>query len=197
MDIEGIFKRFYPGTVAIVSADGRPYPDNSDPTGGLPWVPFFDQFVVLQDGATLPDAVEFRGRAAEHDVLSQTEALTRAKSAAKAGIDEAAEQIRQRFITPGDGQAMVYQRKADEAKAIAEDPDPQPETYPLAAKRAARLQISLLEVAQEWQSQAEAWINIAAVIEDIREEAKEAVDAAADEAAIQGVLDGVDWSVVG
>ncbi|MEM7046379.1 MAG: hypothetical protein AAF442_01840 [Pseudomonadota bacterium] len=62
-------------------------------------------------------------------------------------IEEQAEQARLALLTPGDGKAYVYQAKLGEAKAYAQDNDPQDGDYPVLAAEAAALDITVASLA--------------------------------------------------
>jgi len=95
-------------------------------------------------------------------------------------IDGQAETTRTKFITPGSGQALVYEQKRAEAAAWSAATSPDPADYPLLKARAERLNPTIPDysaVAAEWNVKAAAWLVIAAEIEGIREGAKEAIEA--------------------
>lgn len=125
------------------------------------------------------------------------------KATAKALVDAEAERSRQQWITPGAGQALVYEAKRGEAEAWAAAlPTPALADYSFMRARAARLngvadvdvtQGQMQAVAKEWTARAAAWIAAGIAIEEKRESAKEAIDVAADQAAIDAVLAGLAW----
>src|SRR5690606_32071172 len=59
-----------------------------------------------------------------------TAPLELVKTRLKIMIDASAEVNRLKYITPGAGQAMTYEQKMDEVRALAQDPDPDPANYP-------------------------------------------------------------------
>lgn len=127
-------------------------------------------------------------------------ALADLKAEACVKIDGQAEVTRQSFITPGSGQALVYEKKAEEARqwqaavdaAAASSGDaPVLADFPFLKARAERLGPATPDyqaVADEWNARSASWVSIAAEIEDVREGAKEGVDAAGDAAAVQGIV---------
>lgn len=120
---------------------------------------------------------------------TQARALTR--------IDHSAEQVRGRYLTPGSGQALVYQRKAAEAEAllqtISDGLEIEPDRYPHLAAEVGITAASLAEVGGVVQVQAEAWAQLSARIESVRLAAKAAVSAAPDASAVAAVLDSLIW----
>ena len=97
------------------------------------------------------------------------------KTALKRQIDEAAETVRLAYITPGDGQAMVYARKEQEARRYFDTG----EVGPHIAAEAIRLGVSEGDVAALFLGMAEAWATASTAIEDARLRGKAAIDAAA------------------
>ncbi len=111
------------------------------------------------------------------------------KAALKVEIDVAAEVERNRYITPGAGQAMTYQHKAAEAARFAADPAPDPQAgdYPLLAAEVGITGATLGEVAGVVAAAHAQWLAIGARIEAARLAAKAAVDAAESEAQARAV----------
>ncbi|WP_414901206.1 hypothetical protein [Rhizobium cremeum] len=100
------------------------------------------------------------------------------KTALRRGVDVAAERERMRYITGGAGQAMTYQRKADEARACLAAADPQPADYPMLSAEVGITAATLTGVAEVVSAAYEAWLSIGARIESTRLGAKAAIDAA-------------------
>lgn len=120
--------------------------------------------------------------------------LAETKVAALGRIDAEAEAQRRRYITPGEGQAMVYLQKQAEARAFVADPNPSPVAdYPLLYARANATGVTPAEVAAEWNARAGAWTAIAAAIETAREGAKSAVEAAATATEISAIMAVLAW----
>lgn len=104
-------------------------------------------------------------------------------------IDEAAGEVRARFITVLPGQEMIYLSKLAEARACAEDPGG---TFPLlAAEAAARAEDIAVTAARVIATAAE-WTRIASAIEGARYAARLAVQAAETPAAKRAAAS-VDW----
>lgn len=111
---------------------------------------------------------------------------------AKKHIDEDAELVRSLFITPGSGQALVYQQKRAEAELVSSDPEINPALVPHIAREADLNGISLLDQAAIVLTMAHQWTEISSMIEERRLAAKAAIDAARTPAEIEAVI--VDWS---
>lgn len=90
-------------------------------------------------------------------------------------IDDAAETARFSHMTDGSGQAMTYQRKAEEAKAFAIDDAPVPENYPFLANEIGITAPTLAEVAHIVATNHEQWLAAGLVIERLRLQAKAAI----------------------
>lgn len=105
-------------------------------------------------------------------------------------IDAGAELVRQRFLTPGAGQALTYQRK--EAEARAWQADGLSATPFLDAEAIAR-GMTIEAVVEEVIRNADAWIKAGAVIEAKRMGAKAA---AASATTLGGIVAAskVDWT---
>jgi hypothetical protein len=125
--------------------------------------------------------------------------LADSKAAALKQIDAAAEAARGRFITPGSGQALVYERKRAESAAfaavVAAGGAPVVADYPLMNARAVRLATTLQAVADDWNARSAAWVAVAAQIENTREAAKEQVAAATAAPAIDAIVAALSWPV--
>lgn len=107
-------------------------------------------------------------------------------------IDTAAEAERLKYITPGAGQAMTYQAKAEEARRYTLDPA-DPAGFPLLSAEVGVTGATLAEVAQVVGDAYAAWLMIGAAIEAVRLAAKAAVNAAADHAGAQAAATAVAW----
>lgn len=103
--------------------------------------------------------------------------LAALKATLAAQIDHDAEAARQRFITPGAGQAMEYQATEAEARRYLIDPSG---TFPfLAAEvQAQGSPATFASVAAEVVALADAWAAIGSEIKRLRRAAKLAVEAA-------------------
>ncbi|MGH6775889.1 hypothetical protein [Brucella tritici] len=111
----------------------------------------------------------------------------------KQEIDASAEAERLKYITPGNGQAMTYQQKVDEARAFKAASDPQRSDYPVLSSEVGITAETLSEVADIVLAAFARWQQIGAMIESIRLGAKRDIDAAADEAAARAIVDAIEW----
>lgn len=128
-------------------------------------------------------------------VLKEPEPLSLAELVSNALIivDDAAETARLKFITPGSAQAMVYQRKVQEAETLELDQSPDEENYMLLSAEIGITGSSIQEVAESVLAQRDAWLIVAAQIEQTRLLAKNALKAALDNGQVKFVLDGLSW----
>lgn len=128
--------------------------------------------------------------------ISQKVSLNQIKAGLKAEVDREAERERQRYITGGAGQALIYDAKATEvAKWIAAGRPAvvEADAYPFAGDRAARLGIAIAQVLGEWEQRIAIWRMVGRAIEIVRENAKESIDAVQNEADARAVLAAVSW----
>lgn len=130
----------------------------------------------------------WNGTAWSVDAAAQAAWLRQRRVEATRGVDGMAEAARQRYLTPGDGMALVYDAKRREAEAFS-NAFYSAETSPLIAAEAARTGKTPAAIAAIWNERAAAWWRIAARIETARFDAKAALDAAADEVAIAAAMD--------
>ncbi len=110
-------------------------------------------------------------------------------------VDTRAKSIRLQFITPGAGQALVYQRKAQEARDYLAAQSPQPEDYPVLSASVGIEGDTLSDIAQMVVAKENLWAGIAAVIEAKRLAGKAAIDAAEDAVAACAAFDAIDWTL--
>jgi hypothetical protein len=114
--------------------------------------------------------------------------LSRLQENWKRTVDQSAESARQQFITPGYGQALVYETKRREAALVTlllgVPTEPTQADCPHLWAEAAGLGLPLADLAAEVTAQAAAWVAASAAIEVLRLGAKAAIDAAETEAAI-------------
>lgn len=105
--------------------------------------------------------------------------LAMARSQRKAAIDAEAERQRLRWITPGAGQAMTYQAKVDEARALAvEGEEADPSHYPMLSAEVGITGATLQDVSGVVIAAYQQWQAIGAAIEAARLGGKRAVDLA-------------------
>lgn len=116
------------------------------------------------------------GNAVHREFELEDEDLTSIRLRAKSNIDSAAEQERQKHITPGAGQAMTYQSKAAEAVRYSETNGQG--DYPFLSEEIGITGDTLAEVAATVLTMHHEWQIIGSQIERERLSAKKAVEAA-------------------
>ena len=125
--------------------------------------------------------------------------LAPSRESEKRAVDDDAGTQRLKYISGGDGQELVYQRKAEEARkltsAIAADPqfEPEPSDYPMLTAGIGLDGATLSDCAALVLAKDAAWTAIAASIDIIRRTARADIDMAADEAAIRAVRPAIQW----
>lgn len=133
--------------------------------------------------------------------LSLAKDLEPLRAAAKIQIDADAEAVRLRYITPGEGQAMVYQQKATEAEIVVSLPIGEAEKadFPVLSAEIGPTvpptddeDADLRAAAQVVLNMRAMWAGIAAAIEALRLTAKNAVAAAGTPAEIEAAS-AVPW----
>jgi len=103
------------------------------------------------------------------------------KSRAMQEIDRQAEQVRNRFITPGAGQAMEYlatEEEARELRALPAEAEIEPADFPLVAAEMAVRGGTMADAATRVLLAAAAWRQVGAQIKQLRLAGKDAVAAA-------------------
>ncbi|KAB2788127.1 hypothetical protein F9K97_03205 [Brucella anthropi] len=111
----------------------------------------------------------------------------------KRSVDNAAENERLKYITPGNGQAMTYQQKVTEAQAFKAATNPQQVDYPMLTSEVGITAETLDDVADVVLAAFTQWQHIGAAIEAIRLGAKRDIDLADDEATARAVVDAIEW----
>lgn len=107
-------------------------------------------------------------------------------------VDGEAEVIRMRFLTPGAGQALTYQRKEAEARAwLADD---SVATAFLSTEATARA-VTVAQVAAEVITAADLWLEIGAEIEALRMKAKSSLGAATTLGEMMAAV-AIDWEAL-
>lgn len=165
------------GSAGTLAADWR---------GHVYWLPSGERVLIEEIGTTPP------ANALDEPPLPPIED---ARESAKRLVDAAAEDARLGFITPGDGQAMTYDYKVNEAAACVSDPAPTEEAYPFLAACLGVDGESLAEVAAAVLARRDDWQTIGAQIERSRLLAKQAISNAADHETIEAVLTNLTWPV--
>lgn len=129
----------------------------------------------------------------DHAGVSVFVSIDRLRVGLKAVIDVAAEAERLKYITPGEGQAMTYQQKVDEARTFKGASNPKASDYPVLSSEVGITAETLAEVADIVLAAFAQWQQIGAMIESIRLKAKRDIDAAANEAAARAIVDAIEW----
>ncbi len=117
-------------------------------------------------------------------------------------VNRTAEEVRLQYITPGDGQAMSYREKLDEAKAClaayATELDfttanPSAGTYPLLESEVGIKGANAWKVAELVNSTFLAWKTAEATINNLRLQAAADLDAAATVGAARTLVEAINW----
>ena len=128
------------------------------------------------------------------EALAAPPPLGRLKAALKISIDAEAEIERQKYLTPGEGQAMTYQEKAREVEAYRAASDPKESDYPFLMAGIGVNGSTLAEVVDTVEARRDLWVQLGSAIEQKRELAKLAVDQATSEDEAKAAAT-VDWPV--
>ena len=115
------------------------------------------------------------------------------RSAAEADLDAQADQLAQKFITPGIRKALTYPRKEAEARAWLASGQPDTVAGPFLSKEAAARGMTVPDLAMEVIQRSDAWAAIGSEIEARTQGAKAALAAAATVGAIVAASR-IDWS---
>lgn len=156
----------------------------------------------IVNGKEVPESPEDLAQI-EADRLAWEADFPKRKAAIIEQLNKAAEEARLAWVTPGSAKSLEYDAKRREAEAILADVangvTPEATNYPFAARRAARLGLTLEAVAREWQAKASAWAAAAAEIADLTEAAKADIIALDDQAAFdadaRAIIDAIKWPV--
>lgn len=125
--------------------------------------------------------------------------LAGSKAAALTRIDAIAESLRLRLITPGDGQALVYKAKAEEAERFLASPpaSPQASDWPFLASQRAVDGGTYAQAAQTIVDTRDQWIAVAASIETARLGGKRDVAEAETPQEVRTVVNAIAWPSLG
>lgn len=130
-------------------------------------------------------------------VINKQAQLTHLKRELCRQVDERAGNIRSGHITTVDGQDMVYQRKASEARAYLADAQIAETEIPHLVLEAQALGVTVADVANGVVAQEATWAQLSAQIEAIRVGAKAQINAAQTLVEAETAAGAVDWSPVG
>lgn len=139
----------------------------------------------------IPDGADYLIVPAEAVRTSPTD-IGAVRQFLSAGIDEAAEHVRLKFITGGSGQALTYLMKQQEAAALEVDAGA---PTPMLSAEAQALGMSVIALAVIVRAANAQWTIVGAAIEAARRSAKVAVEAATTLPEIKSAAN-VDWLAV-
>lgn len=163
-------------TVAVTEADGTEWhaawPGSRDTVRGGQLAAW-----IAEGGAIAPYRLDFAAL----------------KERYKAEVDREAEQQRFRHITPGEGQALTYLRKVEQATAALAAEKPKAADYPLLAASVGIDGKTICDVAKVVLARAAAWELANAHIERVRMTTKAAIDAATDVSGAEAARRALDW----
>tara|TARA_R110000772_G_scaffold223785_2_gene334376 strand:+ start:52 stop:573 length:522 start_codon:yes stop_codon:yes gene_type:complete len=157
-------------------------------------------------GLTLPDR-GFRDDWLAPDadgivLINWDSALPKYKTDMKTKVDSDAETYRLNFITAGDGMAMTYREKFEQAKSANAAGQVEVDalyaatgiaTYPTLAASVGIEAATIWDVAQLVIGKAEAWADLSYLIEKSRLSGKAAIDAATTDVEVRAAYDAVTW----
>lgn len=157
--------------------------------------------VVAEDGSVSRVALSAEDAAALQAKWTEFAArnLEIAKATAITKINTEAEKERQKYITPGDGQMLVYYRKSEEAKSllakVAADANYVPDVteFPMIGSGIGRDGATLLEVAQLISGLDQQWVVIASAIDSLRRTLVDNTKAAATIGQIKILTTDIAW----
>lgn len=121
----------------------------------------------------------------------------------KRRVDHEAEQRRLQYITPGDGMAMVYREKFEQAQAVEEMGQAAAEgltsseyhaAFPLLSADVDTGGVSLWTAAQDVISAYMQFVQVSSEIEVTRLQGKATIDVAPDEAAVKAAYEAISWN---
>lgn len=168
------------------------------PIGGISFVDFNDRSTWLVD--YLPQATE-QQKSAAAALIASYDALSDKKAELKKKVDDDAESVRLRYITPGAGMAMTYQEKKDQAVAVIAMGETASNAllnhgaaeFPTLSASVPVEAQTLFAAAQLVMSRYEAWAALSRAIESARMTGKKAIGDASDAAAAQAAYEAITW----
>lgn len=155
--------------------------------------------IFMGDGLEVPEEYAELVATAITTVTANVAALSLAavKNEMIGVVNAAAEKERLKYITSGQGQAMTYTEKRDQARAFLAADDPDPADYPMIANEVGITAATAREVAEVIAGRYAAWKAIGEEIEKVRMIANKAIEDAADEAAAKAAAAGITWPAGG
>lgn len=152
----------------------------------------FGQGYVLPEGAEEISKAEYTAELdASRAPLAET--LEQVKDRLRRWVDTSAETERKKYITPGEGQAMTYQRKVEEAKRAILEEEPATADYPMLAASVGVDGETVKEIAAIVLAMDAGWAVIGSGIEKIRLTAKKAIDEAVSVETANAVVEAIVW----
>lgn len=112
-------------------------------------------------------------------------------------VDQQAEQVRQTFLTSGEGQALVYRHKVEEAKALQADDAPDPDKYPILSASVGIEGETLQHIAERVLATHGAWLRAAAAVEAARLGGKAKIKAAKTIDGVNAAFSAIKWPLIG
>jgi hypothetical protein len=113
-------------------------------------------------------------------------------------VDNKAEEVRQRVITPGTGQMGIYLMKYQEAQEIVANTNATPVDYPLNGASVGLPGITTIqEAATLTIQQAKQWITFGSSVEIIRLSGKSRINTANNVQSAISAYNDINWTVVG
>jgi len=152
-----------------------------------------DTYASLLQGQAQGKAIISGSDGAPVFSASAEPSLNDVKASLSAAIDAAAERERLKYITPGAGQAMTYQQKADEATRYLAATDPVSSDYPILSAEIGITAAEIGGVAQVIVAAYAQWQMIGAAIEAARLGGKRAIVDAGTEADARAAAAAVTW----
>lgn len=119
--------------------------------------------------------------------------LAQMRTDASTRVDTAAETARLKYITPGTGQALTYQAKADEIRRYDADTNPVKADYPFLAAEIGITGPSLTAVADVVREAMALWDQKGGEIERTRLKAKADISKATKADDIEGIVSAIEW----
>lgn len=118
--------------------------------------------------------------------------LPQIKAKLKAAVDADAERVRLRYITAGDGQALTYRQKLEEAKAVQAG-EGNPANVPVLAASVGIEAATLVDCANLVVARWDAWRTLANQIETARLQGKKNIDATGSISAADAAYTAIVW----
>lgn len=188
--------------------NGVQYPDNwianatqeqKDSINLLPLEEFAPEFssdthnTLYQTFDIYPDRVEAHWVQSAKTSDAIIADLENYKQIVKKTIDQQAEDTRLKYLTPGSGQAMVYNEKNIQAQVFLNDQSPTAEKYPMIYGEVGITANTATEVAQIVLGMYQQWKVLGATIETIRLTAKKQIDDATTLQQCRDILASITW----